>query len=112
MLTAALLGVIQGLTEFLPVSSSTAHLIIGARLFRLGATESAGVHVLIQLGSILAVMWLYSGRRSPAMLRGAAVRSRLPSFRAHDPHRVPAGGLSPVRCFRLREARALHDSEL
>jgi undecaprenyl-diphosphatase len=57
VLTAALLGVIQGLTEFLPVSS-TAHLLIGARL--LGFEDPGGVFtVLIQLGSILAVIWLY-----------------------------------------------------
>ena len=54
---AALLGVIQGLTEFLPVSS-TAHLLIGQRL--LGYKDPGGVFVvMIQLGSILAVMWLY-----------------------------------------------------
>ncbi len=47
----------QGLTEFLPVSS-TAHLLIGARL--LGFDDPGGVFtVMIQLGSILAVMWLY-----------------------------------------------------
>jgi undecaprenyl-diphosphatase len=57
LLPAALLGVIQGLTEFLPVSS-TAHLLIGARL--IGFDDPGGVFtVLIQLGSILAVMWLY-----------------------------------------------------
>jgi undecaprenyl-diphosphatase len=57
LLVAALLGVIQGLTEFLPVSS-TAHLLIGARL--LGFEDPGGVFtVMIQLGSILAVMWLY-----------------------------------------------------
>jgi undecaprenyl-diphosphatase len=56
-LTAALLGVVQGLTEFLPVSS-TAHLIIGARLLRFA--DPGGVFtVMIQLGSIVAVMWLY-----------------------------------------------------
>ena len=54
---AALLGVVQGLTEFLPVSS-TAHLLIGQRL--LGYQDPGGVFaVMIQLGSILAVMWLY-----------------------------------------------------
>jgi undecaprenyl-diphosphatase len=54
---AAILGVVQGLTEFLPVSS-TAHLLIGARL--LGFNDPGGVFtVMIQLGSILAVMWLY-----------------------------------------------------
>jgi undecaprenyl-diphosphatase len=54
---AALLGVIQGLTEFLPVSS-TAHLLISERLFSF--EDTGGVFtVMIQLGSILAVMWLY-----------------------------------------------------
>lgn len=57
LIVAALLGVVQGLTEFLPVSS-TAHLLIGARL--LAFEDPGGVFtVMIQLGSILAVMWLY-----------------------------------------------------
>ncbi len=57
---AALLGVIQGLTEFLPVSS-TAHLIISERLIGYSDPGSAFT-VMIQLGSILAVMWLYRRR--------------------------------------------------
>lgn len=57
---AALLGVIQGLTEFLPVSS-TAHLLVFERL--LGYEDPGGVFtVMIQLGSILAVMWLYRAK--------------------------------------------------
>ncbi len=57
LLKAAILGVIQGVTEFLPVSS-TAHLLIGSRL--LGYDDPGGVFtVMIQLGSIVAVMWLY-----------------------------------------------------
>ncbi len=57
---AALLGVVQGLLEFLPVSS-TAHLLIGARL--LGFDDPGGVFtVMIQLGSILALMWLYRAK--------------------------------------------------
>jgi undecaprenyl-diphosphatase len=57
LLTAAVLGVVQGITEFLPVSS-TAHLLISERL--LGFEDPGGVFtVTIQLGSILAVMWLY-----------------------------------------------------
>ena len=57
---AALLGVVQGLTEFLPVSS-TAHLLIGARL--IGFDDPGGIFtVMIQLGSILAVMWLYRAK--------------------------------------------------
>ena len=52
-----ILGIIQGLTEFLPISS-TAHLLIGGQL--LGFDDPGGVFtVMIQLGSILAVMWLY-----------------------------------------------------
>jgi undecaprenyl-diphosphatase len=57
LIKAALLGVLQGVTEFLPVSS-TAHLLIGARL--VGYDDPGGVFtVMIQLGSIFAVMWLY-----------------------------------------------------
>ena len=59
-LQAAILGVIQGLTEFLPISS-TAHLLIGGQL--LGHDDPGGVFtVMIQLGAILAVMWLYRER--------------------------------------------------
>jgi undecaprenyl-diphosphatase len=54
---AAVLGVVQGLTEFLPVSS-TAHLLIGGRL--IGYSDPGGVFTaMIQLGSIFAVVWLY-----------------------------------------------------
>src|SRR5439155_25108532 len=57
LLKAAILGVVQGVTEFLPVSS-TAHLLIGAKL--IGYDDPGGVFtVMIQLGSIFAVMWLY-----------------------------------------------------
>lgn len=57
---AALLGIVQGVTEFLPVSS-TAHLLIGARL--VGYDDPGGVFtVMIQLGSILAVAWLYRAK--------------------------------------------------
>jgi undecaprenyl-diphosphatase len=54
---AAILGIVQGVTEFLPVSS-TAHLLIGNRL--LGFDDPGNVFTtMIQLGSIFAVMWLY-----------------------------------------------------
>jgi undecaprenyl-diphosphatase len=67
-LIAAILGVIQGLTEFLPVSS-TAHLLIGGEVF--GYDDDAFT-VMIQLGSILALMWLYR-------VKIAAVAVGLPS---------------------------------
>ena len=57
LLKAAMLGVLQGVTEFLPVSS-TAHLLIGSRL--IGYSDPGGVFTtMIQLGSIFAVVWLY-----------------------------------------------------
>lgn len=60
LVKAALLGLVQGVTEFLPVSS-TAHLLVGGRL--LGYRDPGGVFtVMIQLGSILAVMWLYRAK--------------------------------------------------
>jgi len=60
LLQAALLGILQGLTEFLPVSS-TAHLLIGAHV--LGFADPGGVFtIMIQFGSILAVMYLYRTR--------------------------------------------------
>ena len=57
---AAVLGVVQGLTEFLPVSS-TAHLLIGERL--LGFADPGSVFTeMIQFGSMLAVMWVYRAK--------------------------------------------------
>jgi len=59
-LQAAILGVVQGVTEFLPVSS-TAHLLLAERM--LGFQDPGGVFtVMIQLGSIVAVMWLYRAK--------------------------------------------------
>ena len=55
-----MLGIVQGVTEFLPVSS-TAHLLIASRL--LGFKDPGGVFtVMIQLGSIVAVVWLYRAK--------------------------------------------------
>jgi len=60
LITAALLGALQGVTEFLPVSS-TAHLKIAERL--LGFEDPGSVFTItIQFGSILAVMWLYRAK--------------------------------------------------
>src|ERR671917_579856 len=62
---AILLGIVEGVTEFIPVSS-TAHLILTARLLGLegGGTEAFWntFNVLIQLGAILAVVVVYFGR--------------------------------------------------
>jgi len=60
LLKAAILGILQGLTEFLPISSS-AHLVLGERLLKFD-DPGAIFNTTIQLGSILAVMWLYRTR--------------------------------------------------
>lgn len=55
---AALLGLVQGLTEFLPVSS-TGHLIIAGAVLHLDTPGLGVFEVAIQFGSILAVVLLY-----------------------------------------------------
>src|ERR1051325_2481915 len=61
-LQAILLGIIEGITEFLPVSS-TAHLILSADAMRLTGSEFLkSFEIIIQLGAILAVVVLYRRR--------------------------------------------------
>ncbi len=57
-LTAVLLGIVEGVTEFLPVSS-TGHLILASELFGYDAAHWKVFNVVIQLGAILAVVVQY-----------------------------------------------------
>ena len=61
LIQALLLGVVEGLTEFLPVSS-TGHQIIVADLIGFGGERAKAFNIIIQLGAILAVVWEYRAK--------------------------------------------------
>ena len=58
LLTAILLGIVEGITEFLPVSS-TGHLILASELMGYDASRWSVFNVAIQPGAILAIVVLY-----------------------------------------------------
>lgn len=73
LLKAALMGVVEGLTEFLPISS-TGHLILAASLLDLTGATVKVFEIAIQTGAMFAVIWEYRERL------GRTVRGI-----AHDP---------------------------
>lgn len=75
LLNAIILSVIEGITEFLPVSS-TGHLILASKLLRITPTEfTKSFDIFIQLGAIMAVVALYIKRivQHPKLIRSIIV---------------------------------------
>ena len=75
LLIAIILGIVEGVTEFLPVSS-TGHLILATELLGFDAEKWAAFNVIIQLGAILAIVVLY-WRTFWAVLEGIIQRNAM-----------------------------------
>jgi undecaprenyl-diphosphatase len=58
LLLAIILGIVEGVTEFIPVSS-TGHLVLATELLGFDAEKWSAFNVIIQLGAILAIVVLY-----------------------------------------------------
>ncbi|QHE75905.1 undecaprenyl-diphosphate phosphatase [Hydrogenophaga sp. PBL-H3] len=61
LIKAAIMGVVEGLTEFIPVSS-TGHLILAASLLNMPGEKIKLFEVVIQTGAMMAIVSLYAGK--------------------------------------------------
>jgi undecaprenyl-diphosphatase len=71
---ALVLGIVEGLTEFLPISS-TGHLILAAELIGFTGQKAKVFEVVIQTGAMLAVVWEYRSRFGAAIAGMLSQRS-------------------------------------
>ena len=101
-----LIGVVEGLTEFLPVSS-TGHIILAEELLRFQGPPGKVFEIVIQLGAILAVCLLY---RVKIWTTVAGVMRREPvslRFAAADHRGLPAGGRDRRRRAQVHQGGAV-----
>jgi undecaprenyl-diphosphatase len=66
-LTAVILGIVEGLTEFLPISS-TGHLILAGELLGYSDEKAKVFDIAIQTGAMMAVVWEYRRRFAHALI--------------------------------------------
>ena len=94
-----LLGLIEGLTEFIPVSS-TGHVLLAGHFL---GFQSPGktFEVLIQLGAILAILTVYFGKLMRILID-------LPRDRAHPPLRAGGARGLPARSGDRRRRAQVH----
>ncbi len=118
--SATLLGIVEGITEFLPISS-TAHLILASHALGLAETEFLkSFEIIIQFGAILSVVVLYWRRFStcevlkklvvafiPTGIIGLTVYKVIKGFSDGQPHRHAAraaiGGVALIVFERFRD---------
>ena len=102
---AAVLGIVQGLTEFLPISSTAHLLLVGEPL---GFEDPGGVFtVMIQFGSVLAVMWLYRAKIIGVVPRADHRIRAARRFALHADRRVDSGRPGRRAARRLGEEPAV-----
>ena len=89
LLTIILLGIVEGVTEFIPVSS-TGHLILAGALLGYDAAQWAVFNVVIQLGAILAVIVLYWRTFWAVLIGLIRDAARILAVPAQHPGRLPA----------------------
>ena len=102
-LIAIVLGLIEGLTEFIPVSS-TGHLIIAEHLLKVGSVEGGSFfqseffNAIIQCGAVLAALPLFSGRLS------TLARWREPEYRDYFVKLIAAFCITAIGGIAMKKA--------
>ncbi len=136
-LQAVFLGVVEGITEFLPISS-TGHLILLVDLLKFKGPPGKVFEVAIQFGAILAVMWIFRARIADILKHGwkkgpqqhfaiAVMLGMVPAIvigaplhhfikeKLYNPPVVAAalilGGIAILLIERYKPVPKLHDSE-